>query len=84
MQQNDVRVDVQPMKEQIESFNLKKRKAIDLMIDGLITKENLKKQTEYYDDEILKLTEQIAKSQDISMLRLSSMRLWTQPLCRER
>ena len=46
MQQNDVRVDVQPLKEQIESFNLKKRKAIDLMIDGLITKEDLKKQTE--------------------------------------
>ena len=66
MQQNDVRVDVQPLKEQIESFNLKKRKAIDLMIDGLITKEDLKKQTEYYDDEILKLTEQIAKSQDIN------------------
>ena len=66
MQQNDVRVDVQPLKEQIEGFNLKKRKAIDLMIDGLITKEDLKKQTEYYDDEILKLTEQIAKSQDIN------------------
>ena len=66
MQQNDVRVDGQPLKEQIESFNLKKRKAIDLMIDGLITKEDLKKQTEYYDDEIIKLTEQIAKSQDIN------------------
>ena len=66
MQQNDVRIDVQPLKEQIKSFNLKKRKAIDLMIDGLITKEDLKKLTEYYDDEILKLTEQIAKSQDIN------------------
>ena len=66
MQQNDVRVDVQPLKEQIESFNLKKRKAIDLMIDRLITKEDLKKQTEYYDDEIMRLTEQIAKSQDIN------------------
>ena len=52
MQQNDIRVDVQPLKEQIESFNLKKRKAIDLMIDGLITKEDLRQQTEYYDKEI--------------------------------
>ena len=26
MQQNDVRVDVQPMKEQIENFNLKREK----------------------------------------------------------
>ena len=52
MQQNDIRVDVQSLKEQIESFNLKKRKAIDLMIDGLITKEDLRQQTEYYDKEI--------------------------------
>ena len=52
MQQNDIRVDVQPLKEQIESFNLKKRKAIDLMIDDLITKEDLRQQTEYYDKEI--------------------------------
>ena len=52
MQQNDIRVDVQPLKEQIESYNLKKRKAIDLMIDGLITKEDLRQKTEYYDKEI--------------------------------
>lgn len=66
MQQNDNRVDVQPMKTQIESYELKKRKAIDLMIDGLITKADLKMQTEYYDDKILRLTEQIAQSQDIN------------------
>ena len=66
MQQNDNRVDVQPMKTQIESYELKKLKAIDLMIDGLITKADLKMQTEYYDDEILRLTEQIAQSQDIN------------------
>ena len=66
IQKSDTKVDIQPLKDKIESFNLKKRKAIDLMIDGLITKEDLKKQTEYYDDEILRLSEQIAKSQDIN------------------
>lgn len=66
MHQNDNRVDVQPMKTQIESYELKKHKAIDLMIDGLITKADLKMQTEYYDDKILRLTEQIAQSQDIN------------------
>ncbi|MBR3420828.1 MAG: recombinase family protein [Ruminococcus sp.] len=66
IQKNDAKVDIQPLKDKIESFNLKKRKAIDLMIDGLITKEDLKKQTEYYDDKILRLSEQIAKSQDIN------------------
>lgn len=64
IQQNETNVDIQPLKEQIESYNIKKRKAIDLMIDGLISKEDLKKQTEFYDDEILKLTEEITKSQD--------------------
>ena len=68
MQQNDIRVDVQSLKEQIESFNLKKRKAIDLMIDGLITKEDLRQQTEYYDKEISKLSEQLAASQDQNAL----------------
>ena len=66
MQSVDTKVDIQPLKDEIESYNLKKRKAIDLMIDGLISKEDLKKQTEFYDDEILKLTEQITKSQDIN------------------
>lgn len=66
IQSNDTKVDIQPLKDEIESYNLKKRKAIDLMIDELITKDDLKKQTEYYDAEILKLTEEIARSQDIN------------------
>ena len=54
------------MKAEIESYNRKKRKAIDLLLDELITKEDLKKQTEYYDGEIERLTEQIASGQDIN------------------
>lgn len=58
----------EPIKSEIEKYNLKKRKAIDLMIDGLITKDDLKEQTEYYDEEISRLTEQLAASQDQNAL----------------
>lgn len=56
------------IKAEIENYSLKKRKAIDLMIDGLITKDDLKKQTEYYDEEISRLTEQLAESQNKNVL----------------
>lgn len=59
---------IEPIKADIENYNLKKRKAIDLMIDVLITKEDLKQQTEYYDEEISKLSEQLAASQDQNAL----------------
>ena len=59
---------IEPIKAEIDSYNLKKRKAIDLMIDGLITKEDLRQQTEYYDKEISKLSEQLAASQDQNAL----------------
>lgn len=36
------------------------------MLDELISKEDLKKQTEYYDGEIARLTEQISASQNVS------------------
>ena len=34
---------------------MKKRKAIDLMLDGLISKEDLQSQTEWYNEELEKL-----------------------------
>lgn len=36
----------------IQNIELKKRKAVDLVLDGLLSKEELKQQTEYYDEEI--------------------------------
>lgn len=36
------------------------------MLDDLISKDDLKKQTEIYDNEIAQLTEEIARSQDIA------------------
>ena len=35
------------------------------MLDDLISKDDLKKQTEFYDSEIARLTENIAKSQNV-------------------
>lgn len=66
MQQNEPAVNTQPLKDEIENLTKKKRKAIDLMLDELISKEDLKQQTEYYDSEIARLTEQIATSQNVS------------------
>ena len=66
IQSVDKPIDIEPLKAEIESYNRKKRKAIDLLLDELITKEDLKKQTEYYDGEIERLTEQIASGQDIN------------------
>lgn len=65
MQQNEPAVNTQPLKDEIENLTKKKRKAIDLMLDELISKEDLKQQTEYYDGEIARLTEQIAASQNV-------------------
>lgn len=66
MQQSEPAVNTQPLKDEIENLTKKKRKAIDLMLDELISKEDLKYQTEYYDSEIARLTEQIAASQNVS------------------
>lgn len=66
IQQNEPSVNVEPLKVEIENLGRKKRKAIDLMLDELISKEDLKKQTEFYDSEIARLTEEISTSQDVS------------------
>ena len=62
----DEPIDIEPLKQQIDEYGIKKRKAIDLMIDGLRTKDDLKKQTEYYDSEISALTEKISATRDMN------------------
>lgn len=66
MQQSESAVNTQLLEDEIENLTRKKRKAIDLMLDELISKEDLKKQIEYYDGEIARLTEQISASQNVS------------------
>ncbi|MCM1525418.1 MAG: recombinase family protein [Ruminococcus sp.] len=66
-------VDIAPLKQEISKLENKKHKAIDLMLDELISKEDLKKQTEIYDKEIARLTEEIARNQDISARQNTQM-----------
>ena len=58
--------DPAPLRAEIENYENKKRKAIDLVLDGLISKDDLTKQTTFYDSEIVRLTEEITKLQNIA------------------
>ncbi len=49
--------DTKRIKEKIEALAAKKRKAIDLMLDGLITKADLQEQTAWYDEQLAELNE---------------------------
>ena len=75
MQSLEPTFDAEPLKAEIDTLNKKKRKAIDLMLDELITKEELKQQTAYYDEEISKITETIAARQMLPMYTRSSLTL---------
>jgi DNA invertase Pin-like site-specific DNA recombinase len=59
----DNKLDSKRITEKIENLNAKKRKAIDLMLDGLITKTDLQEQTTWYDEQIAELSEQLSNSQ---------------------
>ena len=57
--------DIAPLQEKITAIGKKKEKAIDLMIEGLITKEDLKNQTKKYEAEIAELEHKIYESKNI-------------------
>lgn len=52
----DSKTDARRVQGKIESLNTKKCKAIDLMLDGVITGADLKEQTKWYDKQITELT----------------------------
>ena len=58
--------DPAPIRAEIDKLETKKQKAIDLMLDELITREDLKKQTAFYDSEITRLTEEISRKQSMA------------------
>ena len=58
--------DTKPLQEKIEKISEKKRKAVDLMLEGIISKDDLKMQIDQYASEIAELSEQIANNSDIS------------------
>ncbi|MCL2108649.1 MAG: hypothetical protein FWH20_04800 [Oscillospiraceae bacterium] len=74
MQKITTSVDVAPLEAEIEKLGTKKRNAIDLMLEGLISKDDLKKQTEFYDSEISRLNEEIFQSQNVSLVHERQIR----------
>ena len=65
VQHDNIVCDIAPLQEQITAIGKKKEKAIDLMIEGLITKEDLKNQTKKYEAEIAELEQKIYESKNI-------------------
>lgn len=51
--------DTKRIREKMDALAAKKRKAIDLMLDGLITKSDLQEQTKWYDEQLAELSESL-------------------------
>ena len=59
----DKKLDTNRITEKMENLNAKKRKAIDLMLDGLISKTDLQEQTKWYEEQLAELSELLSNSQ---------------------
>ena len=57
--------DTKPLQDKIDKISEKKHKSVDLMLEGIILKDDLKVQIDQYDSEIAELTEQITNNGDI-------------------
>ena len=57
------KLDTKRITEKMENLNAKKRKVIDLMLDGLISKADLQEQTKWYDEQLAELSELLASAQ---------------------
>ncbi len=51
--------DTKRIQEKMDTLAAKKRKAIDLMLDGLITKSDLQEQRKWYDEQLAELSESL-------------------------
>lgn len=60
--------------EQINVLNKKKKKAIDLFLDEIISKDDLKNQTEYYNEEIEEITKKIVYCENANGIKQQQMR----------
>jgi len=73
VQEMDSKVDTAPLYAKIGDIDDKKRRAIDLTLDGTISREELKQQNIFYDTEIEKLTVQIAQAENMNSTRRQSI-----------
>jgi len=56
------KVDTSRLQKKIDAIEIKKRKAIDAMLGGLISETELKEQKEWYDNELKELNQQLTES----------------------
>lgn len=56
-------IDEDKIRQKIDAIEEKKRKSFDAMLEGMLTKEDLKKQTEWYDDELSRLQALLAENE---------------------
>lgn len=56
-------IDEDKIRQKMEAIEEKKRKSFDAMLEGMFTKEDLKKQTEWYDNELSRLQSLIAENE---------------------
>lgn len=56
-------IDEDKIRQKMEAIEEKKRKSFDAMLEGMLTKEDLKKQTEWYDNELSRLQSLIAENE---------------------
>lgn len=66
LQHNSCKHGIAAVRRKIDALNTKKRKAVDLMLDGLITSQELAEQKEYYDRQIDSLNSLITAGNDSS------------------
>lgn len=57
--------DIPALRRKIETLNAKKRRTVDLMLDGLITQQELIEQKSYYDSIIEKLSQEISSDRSV-------------------
>lgn len=61
-------IDTASLYAKIDGLNDKKRRAIDLVLDGTITRDDLKRQTAFYDTEIEAISKQIVDAENINVV----------------
>ncbi len=61
--EQETTIDEDKIEQKIESIEEKKRKSFDAMLEGMVTKEDLKKQIKWYDDELFRLKTLLAENE---------------------
>lgn len=61
--------DTEKIEREIEKINNKKKRAIDLVLEGVISREELKEQNSWYEEELSSLEQQLQEAQNEAKIR---------------